>query len=377
MGNSYDVIVIGVGAMGAAACHQLARRNVRVLGLEQFDIPHNLGSSHGNSRLIRLAYYENPNYVPLLIRAYELWDELERSSGQKLLHITGGVYLGDPQWELVSQSAVSARKHNLPHEILSHEQLKARWPQFELPKHFVGFFEQRAGFLLPERVIQTYARSAMQSGAEIHGREPVRDWSVNSSGVTVRTELGEYRADKLIFCAGAWTSKLLHGLGVKLVVTRQMLNWFWPRVPARFELGQFPVWGMDRPGGGIYYGFPMSSDDLGLKVAIHDPGEAVDPDTVDRHPRRGESDELSQFLWKHLPDGGGPVISQRVCMYTNTPDCHFVIDKHPRHERVVIACGFSGHGFKFASVVGEILADFVTAGRTRLPVEFLSLKRFR
>jgi sarcosine oxidase len=349
---------------------------VRVLGLEQFDIPHNLGSSHGNSRLIRMAYYENPDYVPLLVRAYELWDDLEKQSGQKLLHITGGVYLGDPEWKLVSQSAVSARKHNLPHEILSHDQLAARWPQFVLPKHFVGFFEQRAGFLLPERVIQTYARSAMQAGAEIHGREPVREWSASSSGVTVRTDLAEYRADKLVFCAGPWTSKLLRDLSAKLVVTRQMLMWFWPRQPQRFELGQFPAWGMDRAGGGIYYGFPMSSDDLGLKVAIHHAAEPVDPDTVERNPLPGESDELSHFLAAHLPDGQGPVLSQRVCMYTNTPDCHFIIDQHPRQERVSIACGFSGHGFKFASVVGEILSDYVTKGRTELPADFLRLKRF-
>src|SRR4051794_29877530 len=204
MNNRYDIIVVGVGAMGSAACWQMARRGVRVLGIEQFDIPHALGSSHGMSRMIRLAYYEHPDYVPLLRRAYELWDELEQQSGQKLLHITGGLYVGEPDGELVGRAAEAARRHRLEHELLTNEMLAARFPQFKVPASYQALYEPRAGFLLPERVVGAYARLAMQFGATIHGREAVREWSADSSGAVLRTDRGEYRAAHLLFCAGPW-----------------------------------------------------------------------------------------------------------------------------------------------------------------------------
>ncbi len=378
MNNRYDIIVVGVGAMGSAACFQLARRGVRVLGLEQFDIPHALGSSHGVSRMIRLAYYEHPDYVPLLLRAYELWDELEHASGQKLLHVTGGLYMGRADCELVAQSALAARQHQLAHELLDHSQVASRFPQFRLPSDHVGLFEPRAGFLSPEKVVASYARAAIEAGAEIHGREPVRNWECNSSGVRVRTDAGEYHADKIVFTAGAWTDKLVRDLGVQLVVTRQVMLWFSPpREHAIYELGQMPVWAIDRPAGGLYYGFPISPDDVGLKLACHAPGTPTDPDAVARNPQPGDVDEVHDALRNYLPGfAQSSLLSQRVCLYTTSPDQHFIIDEHPKHRgRVVLACGFSGHGFKFASVVGEILADLSTRGRTGCPVEFLRLDR--
>jgi sarcosine oxidase len=328
------------------------------------------------SRMIRLAYYEHPDYVPLLHRAYELWEELEKLSGQKLLYLTGGLYMGEPGCELVSQASIAARQHGLEHEVLDRAQLAARYPQFELPASYQGLYEPRAGFLVPEKVIAASARTAMQAGAQIHGREVVLDWTGTSTGVTVRTDRDEYRAEHLVVCAGPWTGKVLRDLGVPLVVTRQVLAWFWPNEPSRFELGAFPVWGIDRPGGGLYYGFPMSSEDVGLKLAVHLPGKGVDPDQVARDPQPGDIEELRQFIAGTLPSARGPLLSQRVCLYTNSPDSHFIIDKHPRDPRVTIACGFSGHGFKFASVIGEILADISMSGRTALPVEFVSLSRF-
>ena len=374
--SHYDVIVIGVGAMGSSACYQLARRGMRVLGLEQFDIPHALGSSHGQSRMIRLAYYEHPDYVPLLKRAYELWHELEAISGQALLHITGGVYIGPREGEVVAGSLGAARQHGLAHEVLDHRELGRRFSQFQVPENYVALFEPQAGFLLPERTVGAYAEAALRASAELHGREPVIDWSANERKVTVRTPRGTYHADKLVLCGGAWSGRLLTDLGVHLKVTRQVLGWVWPKEPDLFALGRLPVWAIDRLDGTIYYGFPMMSDMPGLKIAHHGPGSITDPDRVARDPLPGDEETFRPVLRNMIPAADGPLLSMKVCLYTNSPDHHFIIDRHPLHDRVTIACGFSGHGFKFASVVGEILADYTISGATALPAGFLGLRRF-
>lgn len=373
--SSYDVIVIGVGAMGASACYHLACRGVRVLGLEQFDIPHALGSSHGQSRMIRLAYYEHPDYVPLLKRAYELWHQLEATSGQKLLHITGGIYMGPREGAVVGGSLGAARRHALAHELLGRRELGRRYPQFEVPDDFVGLYEPQAGFLLPERTVAAYANAALGAGASLHGREPVIDWKAGNNAVTVRTPRGTYEAGHLVFCGGAWSGRLLEDLGVTLTVTRQVMGWVWPREPDLFALGRLPVWAIDLLDETIYYGFPMMSDVPGLKVAHHGPGAVADPDRVARDPLEGDEQTFRPVLRNMIPAGDGPLLSMKVCLYTNSPDHHFVIDRHPMHDRVTVACGFSGHGFKFASVVGEILADYATGGSTALPAQFLKIDR--
>ena len=375
-GNSYDVIVVGVGAMGSSACYHLARRGARVLGLEQFDIPHALGSSHGYSRMIRMAYYEHPDYVPLLRRAYELWRELERAAGQKLLFEVGGIYMGPPEGHVVRGTVEAARRHGLEHEVLSHGQLVGRFPQFRVPQNYTGVWEPRAGFLLPEKVIAAQAELALRAGAELHGREGVVEWEARGDGVTVRTGKARYSGKKLIFCGGAWTGRLVSALGAQLVVTRQPLGWVWPRRPEVFELGRFPVWGIEEADGSLSYGFPMIPDNPGLKVARHAPGTATDPDTVQRQATSADEAEVRAIVERHLPEAVGPLLSMRICMYTNSPDGHFIIDFDPGHPNVLLACGFSGHGFKFASVIGEILADLATEGRTPLPAAFLGLSRF-
>jgi len=375
-GSGYDVIVVGVGAMGSSACYHLARRGASVLGLERFDIPHALGSSHGYSRMIRMAYYEHPDYVPLLRRAYELWRELEGASGQQLLFEVGGVYMGPPDGHVVAGATRAARQHGLEHETLSNAALAERFPQFRLPPQFVGVYEPRAGFLLPEKVIAAQAELALRAGAELRGREEVTHWGADEGGVVVRTPKGEYRGDRLLFCGGPWTSKLVSDLGVELVVTRQVLGWVWPRAPEAFALGTFPVWGIEAADGSLSYGFPMIPDCPGLKVARHGRGPVTDPDAVSREATPADEAEVNDILLRHLPGGAGPLLSMRVCLYTNSSDGHFIIDSHPRHARVLLACGFSGHGFKFASVIGEVLADLALNGKTELPVRFLGLERF-
>ncbi|MSU48828.1 MAG: N-methyl-L-tryptophan oxidase [Opitutus sp.] len=372
----YDVIVVGVGAMGAAACWALARRGVRVLGLEQFDIPHSRGSSHGYSRMTRMAYSEHPDYVPLLHRSNELWRELEQDSGEKILHLVGGLYLGPVAGGIVGGALSSARQHGLPHTLLDRTAIARQFPQFEVPDDWGGLLEPQAGFLLPELAISTFVNGALHRGAEIHGHEAVLSWHAENSGVSVVSSQRTYHAEKIIFSGGAWSNRLVRDLGVELIVTRQVLGWVWPKEPKPFQSGVLPAWMIDRLDGTVYYGFPMITQSPGLKLALHAPMRPVDPDRVEREVTSDDEETFRPCLRRFLPGADGPLLALRTCLYTNSPDGHFIIDRHPRHERVFVAAGFSGHGFKFASVVGEVLADFAQLGTTRHPVGFLGLARF-
>jgi sarcosine oxidase len=375
--SSFDVIVVGVGAMGASACYHLARRGVRVLGLERFDVPNARGSSHGYSRMTRMAYYEHPDYVPLLKRSWTLWRELEDECQQEILTAIGGLYMGGPGGELVMRSLQSARDHQLPHEQLDAAEVRRRYPQFHIPDDFVALHETSAGFLRPERAISALADRAMRRGAEIHAHEPVVEWNTEASGITVRTPRQTYRADRLVFCGGAWSAKLVRDLGVSLIVTRQPLGWVQPKRPELFDLGRLPVWAIDHGDGSLHYGFPIIPDVPGFKLAHHAPMTPTDPDAVDRDPRPEDEQTFRPVLARYLPDADGPLLAIRICLYTNSPDGHFILDRHPLHERVFVACGFSGHGFKFASVVGQELALATETGSFSPELQFLGLGRFR
>jgi sarcosine oxidase len=377
MSNSFDVIVVGIGAMGSATCFHLARKGARVLGLEQFGIPHDRGSSHGHSRMIRSAYYEEPRYVPLLREAYRLWDELSAISGRTLLYRTGGLFIGPADAMLVAGSRLAAETHQLPYEMLSRDDLRRRFPQFAVPDRWAAMFDPDAGFLTPELLISTHAEWAMRHGAVIHAHEPIVDWSSDASGVTVRTAKDTYHAGALVFTAGAWSGLLLRHLPVKLQVTRQVLGWVRPKSPDDYALGRFPVWAVDGlDDGGIYYGFPMTPDSPGLKLAHHAPAAPYDPNTPTRLATAEDEADFRPALKRYLPAADGPLIAMRVCMYTMSPDEHFILDRHPEHERVQIACGFSGHGFKFASVIGRLLADRALGRPDGGAAEFLRLRRF-
>lgn len=371
-----DVIVLGLGSMGAAACYHLARRGFRVLGLEQHAIPHGLGAHHGYSRMIRLAYYEDPGYVPLLRRAYELWRDLETEFGSKILHVTGGLYMGREGESFLTGALRAALEHSLPHALFSHAEIKRRYPQFHLPSDYEGFWEDEAGFLIPELAMAAHVQGALLAGAELHGHEAARAWSAGADGVNVETSKASYRAERLVIAAGAWTAPILADLGLPLVVTRQAWGWFWPKDPAAFRLGTLPCWFIETEPGHGYYGPPIMSDNPGLKVALHKPTEPTSPEVVDRAPREEDEALLRPFLARHIPSAEGPLLGLRTCLYTNSPDGHFIVDQHPIHDRVSFACGFSGHGFKFASVMGEVLADMATGSLSSLPMDFLRLARF-
>lgn len=362
--------------MGSMACYHLARRGVRVLGLEQFGIPHGLGSSGGGSRMVRQLYHEHPAYIALLRRAYELWADLERESDQQLMHLVGGVYMGEPDADSIAGAIATARAHRLAHEVLDHAAMAARFPQFRLPPGYVGVFEPTAGWVAPERSIAAAAHLAMVHGAELHGHEPVLRWAERIGGLVVETAAGTYHADQIVFCGGPWTGQVVRDLGVELRVTRQVVGWVWPKTPEDFGPDRLPVWSLRRADGTRLYGFPMDLENPGLKVANHDRSVTADPDTLRRDALPGDEATFRAALAALLPDADGPLLSMRVCMYTNSPDLHPVVGRHPLHPRAVVACGFSGHGFKLATVVGSVIADFVTRGRTDLPCEFLSPARF-
>jgi sarcosine oxidase len=374
--NNFDVIVVGLGAFGSSACYQMATRGARVLGLERWDIPHGMASAAGYSRMIRLSYFEHADYVPLLRRSYQLWDELAAELKRDVIKITGGVYLGPPGAEVLEGSLKSARKYDLPHELLDSREAMKRFPQFHLPDDYNVLHDHMAGLVYPERSVAGYCELAMRRGAELHGQEAVVAWEPSGCGVAVRTTKATYSAAKVLFCGGAWTAKLVGDLGVKLTVTRQPLAWVWPKNPALFELGTMPVWILEHRDGANHYGFPMLPDNPGFKLASHKRTAEIDPDLVNRNATARDEEEIRGTLRYFIPQADGPLLSMRVCMYTNSPDHQFIIDRHPRHPNVTIACGFSGHGFKFASGLGQVLSELTLDGKSSLAIDFLGLSRF-
>lgn len=375
-GNNYDVIVAGVGAMGSATCRQLALRGKRVLGLERFDIPHAMGSSHGVNRIIRLAYYEDPSYVPLLRRAYELWRELEASFGEQLLHITGSLDISPRDNWMFEGSLRSCEEHQLPYEVLDHRQLAERYPAFQLPDGHVALLQPDGGFLLSERCIVANVELAQAAGAEIHAREQLLGWELTASGVRVETDRATYEAERIVLSAGAWMGEMLPSLKPLVTPERQVLAWFQPTAPALFAPERFPVFNMEVDEG-RYYGFPVFCVP-GFKVGrYHHLNETVNPETMDREPNRADEDMLRSYATRYFPDSNGPVMALKSCIFTNTPDEHFIIDTLPGEDRVIVASPCSGHGFKFASVIGEILADLAIDGATRHDIGLFKLGRFQ
>lgn len=372
----YNAIVLGVGAMGAATCYELAKRGRRVLGLEQYDIPHNLGSSHGHTRIIRLAYYEHPSYVMLLRRAYELWREIQARVGEQLLHITGSIDAGPADSWVFKGSWQSCLEHDLPHEVLTGRELNQRFPGYQLSPETMALFQPDGGFLTPERCIVAYVNAATRLGGEIHGREKVLEWQpLADGGVRVTTTRDVYEADRLVITAGAWDANILDFLQGLAVPERQVLAWLQPIRPELFDMSKFPVFNLLVPEG-RYYGFPVFSIP-GFKFGkYHHFEEQGSAEQIDFEPHDYDEHMLREFAARYFPQSCGPTMSLAACMFTNSPDNHFIIDLHPDYSQVSFVSACSGHGFKFVSVVGEILADLAERGETRHNIEFFRVGRF-
>ncbi len=370
----YDAIVIGIGGMGSAAVYHLARRGMKTLGLEQFDIPHDRGSSHGTNRIIRLAYWEHPSYVPLLRRAYELWRELEHLSEERLLIITGSIDAGPEGCRTVRGSLLSCERHHLPHETMNAAELHHRYPGYRLTSDMIAVHQPDGGFVLSERAIVAYVMAAQALGADVHAREPVREWEPGSDGVRVYTSRGAYAADRLVITAGPWAASLVPALARAAVPERQVLLWAQPLRPEYFRLGAFPVFNME-VSEGRFYGFPVYGIP-GFKIGkYHHRREQTDPDRVDREIHPDDEAVLRDGIRRYFPDADGPTMALKTCLFTNSPDEHFILDRHPDLPNVCLAAGFSGHGFKFCSVVGEIMADLALEGRSAFDLSLFGIKR--
>jgi monomeric sarcosine oxidase len=371
----YDAIVLGIGGVGSAALYHLARRGVRVLGVDRFAPPHDRGSSHGQTRVIRQAYFEHPNYVPLLKESYKLWRDLESRLGTQLFHQIGLVEVGPPDGVVVPGVLRAAKEHAIEVEALTAPEVERRWPGLRAGNNLVGVFEPTAGYLRVEECVRAHIDAAVAAGATIATNSEVLRWSANDREVRVQTADGEFVADRLVIVAGAWSSGLLKDLAIPLEVRRKSLFWFATEAAEYDSASGMPVYLFELPTG-VFYGFPKI-DSLGVKVAEHSGGRIVDdPLAVDRRIDAGEQQRLEGFLSAHLPGVSRRVTNHAVCLYTMSPDEHFIVDRHPRHAIVVFAAGLSGHGFKFTPVLGRALAEMALDGGTELPIEFLSLARF-
>jgi sarcosine oxidase len=372
----YDVCVIGLGGMGSAALAHCASRGARVIGFEQFGGGHDLGASSGRTRIIRKAYFEDPAYVPLLHRAYELWSSLERATGDELLRITGVLAVGCETSSIISGIRSAAREHQLSIESLSKAQLRSRYPMLKPRGGEVGILEPDGGVLMPERAIRAHLAIADRSGATMRFDAAVQSWKQHDDGFDVVLGDGSsVRARSLVLALGPWVQATLGTLGVPIRVQRNVQAWFAPATNA-YASPDFPAFLLDREGlPAPLYGFPDFGD--GVKAAFHGWGELTDPQQLDRQiDEARDIRPLARALDEWMPNAAAKWIDAKACMYSLTPDEHFIVDRHPAHERLILCGGFSGHGFKFAPVIGEIAADLALDGGTRHPIGFLSVHRF-
>jgi len=377
MERAYDTIVIGLGAMGSATAYHLARHGYRTLGLDAFGRGHTNGSSHGRTRGIREAYAESPDYVPLVQRAYALWRDLEAESERHLLTITGGISVG-PTEETghrgYATQQETAQRYGLPIETLTGDEVMARYPGFRLSEGYRGIYDPHTGYLLPLDCVAAHLDLAARHGAALHHNEPVRHWTADGDGVRVATDRETYTAARLVITAGPWAGQILRDLGLPLTPWRTYNVYFEPAQPELFAADRFPVWGIDVPEGS-YYGVPYRPED-GFKIGRHDLGEPCTPETARRTVTDADVAALRSILEAYLPQAVGAVRETATCLYTMTPDGHFILDRHPAHPQIAYGCGFSGHGFKFSAAIGEVLGELVTTGTPSVPVGFLSATRF-
>lgn len=374
--DAYDIIIVGLGANGSSALYQLSRSGKKVLGIDRFQPPHDKGSSHGESRIIRQAYHENPLYVPLVKAAYPLWQELAAIAGKPLFIKTGGLLLGDDQAMVVKGARLSAETHGIPYEWLDATDIKKRFPAFRPTPKTVGVLEKEAGILFPEACIAAFLQAAADNGAVIHTNERVTHIvPAKHGGIEIATATTTYRTEKLIVSAGAWLGELMPELRLPLTVNRQVLFWFDNANAATrtyFQPANMPIFIWEYQRDKMFYGFP----DLGggTKLAWHHGGRAITPDQLSNDTTEEEIADISRLAAAQLTID--PVFSKSaVCMYTNTPDEDFIIDHHPDHPNIIIASPCSGHGFKFSSLTGKLLADLVLKGHSEFDLSPFAINR--
>ena len=379
--SAYDVIVIGLGGMGSATAYQLAARGLKVLGLEQYDLAHDQGSSHGESRMLRQAYFEGDIFVPLLLRAYDLWAQTQRDADRELMLQTGGLYVGPEASHVVSGSLRAAQVFDLPHDVLTAAEIARRFPMMRPDPHYIGVYEERGGVVFPERSVEAFCTLAARHGAELHFGERVLEWEADSGGdgVMVDTAQDTYEAGRLVITAGPWANKVMAATHLPIQAERVVMHWFEPQVSVdHFAPGRFPVHVWQLEDGLDFYGFPaLAGSKGGVKIALHnDVRDACDPDTVNRVVYASEIEAMRRHVRRFFPDMDGRHLTAKTCMYTSSPDDLFIIDRHPDYGQVIYATGFSGHGFKFAPVIGEILGDLAAEGTSRHDVRAFGMGRF-
>lgn len=370
--QEWDTIVLGCGTMGAAAIYELARAGQRVLGLDRFGPPHGFGSHHGHVRMFRMSYYEGPAYVPWLRRSLGAWRRMGEEFGAPLIETCGALYMGRPESELITGCLRAIEAHGLEHERLEHAALRARFPVFDVPRGYVGLLEKDAGLIHCELAVDAMLALGARAGVELRSHDAVLGWVSDGQRVVVKTESGESTAGSLVVCAGAWAGQLLKGVGVRLEVTRQVQGW----VSAPAALSTLPCWAIDDGNGALFYGFPAtrSQDGWEVKLARHARGTPVaSADEVEHGALAGDAEDFMPWVRRFVPSLAGGAVRTGVCLYTNSPDKHYVVDRHPTYRNVAFAAGFSGHGFKAAPAVGEILSALVR-GEAH-PEPFFSLKR--
>jgi len=393
---TYDAIVLGVGGVGSAALYHLARRCAHVAGIDQFSPPHSFGSTHGHTRVIRQAYFEHPDYVPLVMDSYRQWRELELKSRRQLLHQTGLVQFGPADGVVIPGVLLAADQHHLALEQLSPAEVRRRWPGLRPPDGFKAVFEPAGGYLLVEDCVRAYLAAAREAGARLITNTQVLAWSAENATVRLHTTDGDLAAFRLVIAAGAWATQLLSDMDIQLTVLRKSLFWFATEVAAYDESAGFPIFLFELPGDSqrpvslqtmghagqadrhaeVFYGFPKI-DSRGVKFAEHSGGTVVnDPLLVQRLMDIEEKRRLVGVLSRHLPGVSNRVADHSVCLYTMSPDGQFIVGRHPQHANVAFVAGLSGHGFKFSPALGRALADLALDGGTSLPIQFLSPARF-
>jgi len=374
--TDFDAAVIGLGAMGSASAYFLAQRGARVVAFDQAEPPHTLGSTHGHTRIIREAYYEHPLYVPLVRRAYELWNRLERDARQTLVIRTGGVMVGPERGALLCGALASVRTHGIAHEMLDARELNTRFPAYRAREDWVALLEHRAGMLFPERCVRAFLSLARSSGATLRLNETVTGWAPANNGISINTTRGKVTAGKLVVAAGPWLPNLRDSLGVALPleIERQLSHWFQPAATDdRYSASRCPIGLWEAEDNDVFATLP--DEGHGVKCGTHHAGATTSPERVDRHVSDDENESARRLLEAVMPGAAGALLESRVCLYTNTPDRHFIID-WLKGQRVLVVSPCSGHGFKFASAIGEIVSQLVLDGRSWLDLAPFSLSRF-